>query len=394
MGENIPKSFAQSDLFELEEQCLAPYACYSAKSRGRHYPEPPHPYRPPFERDRERIIHSTAFRRLQYKTQVFVNHEGDHFRTRMSHTIEVATIGRVIARVLRLNTDLVEAISLAHDLGHTPFGHTGEEVLNELTSDIGGFEHNRQSLRIVEYLERKYPDFPGLNLTYETREGIEKHFTPYDHPGERTLFGESTKMPSLEAQVVNIADELAYTYHDIDDGLYSGILVPEELERGFPLFGEISKRIRKMYPGVDDEIWRSLCIKELINTLVTDVIEESKRRIERVAPESVDDVRAYPEQLIGFSDEISEQMKYASKFLFENLYRHYKVLRMSMKSRFIIEALFKAYLEEPRQLPTTSRKRLEHEPIKRVIADYIAGMTDRYAMLEYKKLFDPYERLL
>ena len=377
-----------------EKLWLAPYAVHSAESRGRHYPEPKHPYRPPFERDRERIIHSSAFRRLQYKTQVFVNHEGDHYRTRMSHTLEVATVGRVIARVLSLNVDLVEAIGLAHDLGHTPFGHTGEQVLNELTQDIGGFEHNRQSLRVVEYLEMKYPDFPGLNLTAETREGIIKHSTRYDQPGEKNLFTAKQVLPSLEAQIVNVADELAYTAHDIDDGLNSKVLVWDELEKGFPLWGDISKEVRKQHPEINEEILRSICVKTLINTLVTDVLEESQRRLNTVNPKSLADVEKAPYPLIGFSATIEDQLQYAGKFLYENMYRHYKVLRMATKARIIIESLFKAYMDEPRQLPKTSRTRLEEDGIKQVVTDYIAGMTDRYAMLEYKKLFDPYERLL
>ncbi len=373
---------------------LSPYATHNADSRGRHYPEPKHSYRPPFERDRERVIHSTAFRRLQYKTQVFVNHEGDHYRTRMSHTLEVSTVGRVIARVLGLNFDLVEAISLAHDLGHTPFGHTGEEVLNELTEDIGGFEHNRQSLRVVEYLEQKYPDFPGLNLTFETREGIIKHATRYDQPGEKNLFTKSEIMPSLEAQIVNVSDELAYTSHDIDDGLSSGVLVMEELEQGFPLWGDIAKEMRKKYPEIDEEMLRSLSVRELINVLVTDVIQESAKRIEKIAPKNIKDVRNAPYPLIGFSATAEDQLQYAGKFLYENMYRHYKVLRMATRARMIIEALFKEYFDEPRQLPKTSRNRLKTDEKKQVVTDYIAGMTDRYAMMEYKKLFDPYERLL
>ena len=382
------------DIERRESFILAPYAVHNSRSRGRHYPEPPHPYRPPFERDRERIIHSTAFRRLQYKTQVFVNHEGDHYRTRMSHTLEVATVSRTIAQALYLNTDLAEAIALAHDLGHTPFGHTGEEVLNELTQDIGGFEHNRQSLRVVEYLEIKYPDFPGLNLTYETREGIIKHSTRYDQPGEKNLFTERETLPTLEAQIVNIADELAYTAHDIDDGLYSGVLIWEELEKGFPLWGEISARIKSEYPEATEEIWRSLCVRELINTLVSDVLEESARRLEEVNPQDVEDVRTAPYPLVGFSSAMEEQLQYAGKFLYENMYKHYKVLRMATKARIIIEALFEAYMKEPKQLPRTSRKRLEYEPREQVVADYIAGMTDRYAMQEYKKLYDPYEKML
>jgi len=388
------KILTELDWKHREEVLLAKYAVHNAETRGRHHPEAKHPYRPPFERDRERIIHSTAFRRLQYKTQVYVNHEGDHYRTRMSHTLEVATVSRVIARVLALNTDLTEAVALAHDLGHTPFGHTGEEVLNELTEDIGGFEHNKQSLRVVEYLEKKYPDFVGLNLTFETREGIIKHSTRYDQPGEKNLFNSIEILPALEGQIVNAADELAYTSHDIDDGLCSEVLVWSELEKGFPLWREISQRISAKYPDITLEEKRMLCVRELINTLVTDTIEESNRRIEKANPQNVDEVRRTSYQLIGFSSAIEDQLKYAGKFLYENMYRHYKVLRMAAKSRIILESLFKAYLEEPQLLPTTSRLKLNENEKKQVITDYIAGMTDRYAMLEYKKLFDPYEKLL
>lgn len=384
-----------ADRLRWEHIWLAPYAVKNSESRGRVYHEPEHPYRPAFERDRERIIHSTAFRRLQYKTQVFVNHEGDHYRTRMSHTLEVATVSRVIAKVLRLNSDLAEAIALAHDLGHTPFGHTGEEVLNELTESIGGFDHNRQSLRIVEYLEIKYPNFPGLNLTFETREGIIKHSTRYDQPGgHRDLFTQNEEMPTLEAQIVNVADELSFTCHDIDDGLYSGVIVPEELEKGFPLWGEIVGKIRKNYVEIDGELLRVLCVRELINILVTDVIEESSQRLEKHNPKTVDDVRKAGVPLIGFSPKMETQLQYAGAFLLNNMYRHFKVLRMASKSRMVIEALFDAYMKVPQQLPKTSRRRLETDSPEQVVADYIAGMTDRYAMLEYQKLYDPYEKLL
>jgi len=312
----------------------------------------------------------------------------------MSHTLEVATVSRAIAQTLSLNIDLVEAIALAHDLGHTPFGHTGEEVLNELTESIGGFEHNRQSLRVVEYLELKYPDFPGLNLTYETREGIIRHSTRYDQPGERNLFTEDEVLPALEAQVVNVADELAYTAHDIDDGLFSGVLEWEQLEKGFPLFKQVAEEVKKKYPEVNEEILRSMCIRNLINYLVIDVLEESNRRLSEENPKTLDDVRRTERPLIGFSGEIEDQLQYAGKFLYENMYRHYKVLRMATKARIIIENLFNAYMEEPKQLPRTSRLRLETDAKEQVVADYIAGMTDRYAMQEYKKLFDPYEKLL
>ncbi len=387
-------SFDESVFAYVDESKLAPFAVAPSQTRGRHYPEHGHTYRSPFERDRERIIHSTSFRRLQYKTQVFVNHEGDHYRTRMSHTLEVATVSRVVARVLRVEPDLSEAIALAHDLGHTPFGHTGEEVLSELTRDIGGFEHNRQSVRVIEYLERKSPEFPGLNLTYETREGVLKHSTRYDNPACDSLFNLVEANAPIEAQIVNIADELAYTAHDIDDGLNSKVLDWDELKKSVPLWGNICAENEKKYPTLERELMRYMCVRDFINFLVTDVITESLSRIEKVNLRSPDDVRRHKNPLVDFSSSTTDHMKYAADFLYQHMYRHYKVLRMSTKARLVVEKLFEAYMEEPRQLPPTSRAKLETDGRMQVVADYIAGMTDRYAMLEYKKLFDPYERLL
>ncbi len=371
---------------------LKPYATRNSESRGRKHSEPAHSYRPPFERDRERIIHSSSFRRLTYKTQVFVNNEGDHFRTRLTHTLETATIARAIAFALGLNTDLTEAISLAHDLGHTPFGHTGEEVLNDLMADAGGFEHNRQSLRVVDCLEIRYPEFEGLNLTFETREGIQKHVTRYDSAPENDEF--SGRWPSLEAQVVCIADEIAYMCHDIDDGIYSGLLDFDEAEKQLPLWGELIATVRKEHPDIGDELLRKEAVRKLINIEVTDTIEQSDRILSETAPKNPDEVRGLDGKLIAHSEKIVVWNELLGKYLFDNLYRHYKVLRMSTKAKMIIEGLFDYYLEDSRQLPMGSQKRLRNEPEKIVIADYIAGMTDRYAMNEYKKFTDPFEKFL
>jgi len=375
-----------------EEKYLKPYAAKNAISRGRRYPQPPHPYRPPFERDRERIIHSSSFRRLTYKTQVFVYHEGDHYRTRLTHTLETATIARSVATALGVNTDLCEAISLAHDLGHTPFGHTGEEVLNELLADVGGFEHNRQSLRVVDLLEKRYPEFDGLNLTYETREGIQKHITRYDFASESDEFPEP--QPTLEAQIVCLADEIAFICHDLDDGIYSGLLDSRIVESEIPIWAELNNSARDEYPDISGETLRKETIRKLINLQVMDAIEESDSRIAKHKPTSPDDVRNLPESLVAHSESIADNNTLISDFLYERLYKHCKVLRMSSKARMIIESLFDKYLEDLYMLPNNYRKLLDIEDRKVVVADYIAGMTDRYAMNEYKKFFDPFEKLL
>ncbi len=377
---------------EIEKLILKPYATRNADSRGRAHPEPKHKYRPPFERDRERIIHTSSFRRLTYKTQVFVNNEGDHFRTRLTHTLETATIARSIAFALGLNTDLTEAISLAHDLGHTPFGHTGEEVLDELMTDAGGFEHNRQSLRVVDFLEVRYPNFEGLNLTFETREGIQKHVTRYDSAPDNEEF--PGRWPSAEAQVVCIADEIAYMCHDIDDGLYSGLLDFDEAVKDLPLWGELVRDVRKEHSGISDELLRKEAVRRLVNIQVTDAIEASDKLLKEIEPKSPDDVRSLEPKVIIHSEDLTVWNELLGKYLFDNLYRHYKVLQMSTKARMIIEGLFDYYIEDSRQLPEGSLKRLDREPEKIVVADYIAGMTDRYAMREYKKFTDPFEKLL
>ena len=378
----------REELERIEAERLAPYAMKSRDSRGRRYPEEEHPYRSAFQRDRDRIVHTTAFRRLEYKTQVFVNYEGDYYRTRLTHTLEVAQIGRTIARALRANEDLVEAIALAHDLGHTPFGHSGEEALHELMLDHGGFDHNRQSLRIVEELEERYPDFRGLNLTWEVREGIIKHRTEYDRGSG--LGYEPEKRATLEGQIVNAADEIAYITHDLDDGLRAGLIAPEELA-GIALWEEVLDSV-----GIRGEEFtemnRHRIIRRLIGFEVTDVIEATNRRLEETGVRSVEEVRALPENVVGFSEEMAAKNRELKDFLMANLYRHYRVMRMAAKAKRFISQLFQAYISEPRQLPDHIQRRLEEDNLYRVVCDYIAGMTDRFALEEYKKLFDPYER--
>lgn len=374
---------------DREEIFFAPYAVKSKTSFGRKYKEKEHPFRSAFQRDRDRIIHSTAFRRLEYKTQVFIYGEGDHYRNRLTHTIEVQQIARTIARVLKLNEDLVEAISLAHDIGHTPFGHKGEFALNELMKEKGfdGFEHNKQGLRIVDILEERYPDFPGLNLTYEVREGIIRHKTSYDIPLIEEKYKEFIKFnsPSLETQVVNVADEIAYTCHDLDDGLRSGIINFKELEK-VELWKEMEKisEIEK----IPEKHKRHVIIRNLINYLVNDVIIQSIKNIENSGISSIEDVRK-SKTLISHSEEVKGKHSQLRKFLEENMYENYRVIRMAQKAARIIKELFKAYLDEPKQLPPHIQKRIEKEPKEIVICDYIAGMTDRFAQIEHQKLFDP-----
>ncbi len=373
---------------KIESQRLASYALKSAESKGRRHPEEEHPLRMAFQRDRDRVIHSSAFRRLEYKTQVFVNHEGDHYRTRLTHTIEGSQIVRTMARALRLNEDLSEAIVLAHDLGHTPFGHSGERALHRLMKDHGGFEHNEQSLRIVELLEERYPGFKGLNLTYETLEGIRKHRTEHDVPEEGSFL-----QPSLEAQLADLSDEIAYNNHDIDDGIASGMLDPRILD-GVDLWREMHEETRRRIGPSDRKIVITATIRELINLLVTDAIRTTEQRLDGRGIRSVEEVRRAPERIVGFSAELEEKNKELKKCLFEHLYRHTRVIRMGSKAERILEDLFEAYLAQPEQMPPRFAMRVsEGEEIHRVIADYVAGMTDRYAMDEHKKLFDPHERV-
>jgi dGTPase len=378
------------DLEEREES-LAPYAQKSKQSKGRCYKEDEHPYRSCYQRDKDRIIYSTAFRRLEYKTQVFVNHEGDYYRTRLTHTLEVAQIAGSIARALRLNEDLVEAISLAHDLGHTPFGHSGEDALHELMKERGGFDHNAHGLRVVDYLEQRYPDFPGLNLTYEVREGIIKHSTPFDRPRPVIPF-ESEGSPILEVQVVDIADEIAYDNHDLDDGITSGLIKESDLRR-IKLWSDEDRRIRKRHPHIKDEIRKYQVIRSLINSQVSDIINRTEANIGRFRIRKPQDAVKIPERIVAVSKPIQELRVSMRDFLARNLYQHYRVVRMANKAYRFITSLFNIYLDRPEQLPPTTLSRLKKEDKHRVICDYIAGMTDRYALDEYKKFFEPYERV-
>jgi dGTPase len=378
---------------EIERATLAGYAAFSAQTQGRQYREPPHPYRSEFQRDRERIIHSAAFRRLEYKTQVFVNHEGDNYRTRLTHTIEVAQISRSLARALHVNEDLAEAVALAHDLGHTPFGHAGEAILNKLLKDHGiaeGFSHNRQSLRVVDILEQRYPEFRGLNLTYEAREGIVKHETMYDVPTPTDFHPEWRS--SLEGQIVNLADEIAYNSHDIDDGLRSHLLNGEEL-RTLDFWRELADESLAKYPQLDDEQRRHHLVRRMIDRQVTDAVETTRQRLQNSAIATLDDVRRCPDILVAFSPPFAEKLATLKKFLFEHMYRHYRLIRMEQKARLILTRLFEAYLDNTDQISPGFRRRMDGEETVIMVADYIAGMTDRFAMLEYKKLFDPFERV-
>ena len=382
-----PEILGRRQLEAQERETLAPYATYASQSQGRVHPEPEHPYRTCFQRDRDRIIHSTAFRRLEYKTQVFVIHEGDYYRTRLTHTLEVAQIAQTVARVLRLNADLVEAVALAHDLGHGPFGHSGQDALKELMEGHGGFDHNLQALRIVDQLEQRYPAFPGLNLTSEVRAGMNKHRLPL--PGE--LEPPAGNL-SLEAQVVDVADEIAYDHHDLDDGLTSGLLQEESLKK-IPLWREVHRQVTKAFPTMGPELRKYQIIRRLIDRQVTDLLQESVHRIRHFKIRRCQDALECPERAIDFSPTLKDLRRPLKTFLDEELYHHYKVVRMADKAHRFLTALFEVYLRKPEQLPHTSRRRLKTEDRYRVICDYIAGMTDRYALDEYKKLFHPFERV-
>ena len=365
---------------------LAPYAVDLRNSRGRMVQEEAPSGRSEFQRDRDRIVHSTAFRRLEYKTQVFVNHEGDLFRTRLTHSIEVAQIGRSIARRLRLNEDLVEAIALAHDLGHTPYGHAGQDALNSCMQGYGGFEHNLQSLRVVDCLEERYAAFNGLNLTFETREGILKHCSlskaaELGEVGARFL---NKQRPSLEAQITNLADEIAYNNHDVDDGLRSGLITLEQLAEVRLFSGHLDK-VKAMYPNLDGRRAIHETVRGMINTLVSDLIQQTEKNIQVSSIQSIDDVRAAP-ALAAFSSEMLEQQRELKTFLHKHLYRHYRVMRMSAKAHRIIKELFMAFLSDNRLLPPQYQQQAEVDQA-RAVADYVAGMTDRYAIKEYRRLF-------
>jgi len=376
---------------------LAPYACHEQHTRGRARPEHGPGLRGEYQRDRDRVVHSAAFRRLEYKTQVFVNHEGDMFRTRLTHSIEVSQIARTVARVLSLNEDLTEAVALAHDLGHTPFGHAGQDALNACMREHGGFEHNLQSLRIVDVLEEKYAEFEGLNLSFETREGILKHCSRANaralgELGRRFLDG---GQPGLEAQLANVADEIAYNNHDVDDGLRAGLLEIEQLEQ-VSLFREVLAEVRARWPGLRARRLVHETVRAMIDAQVRDLVHTTRRALEAARPAGVDEVRALPEPLVGFGDEMRERHLELKRFLRDNLYQHYRVHRMAAKARRIVHDLFEALVADPRLLPPEFRDhaaRLEAEHgeggRRRAVADYVAGMTDRFAIGEHRRIFDP-----
>lgn len=378
---------------------LAPYAAHQSSSRGRRIPEETPRYRTDYQRDRDRIIHSSAFRRLEYKTQVFVNHEGDMFRTRLTHSIEVAQLSRTIARILELNEDLSETVALAHDLGHTPFGHAGQDALNACMKDYGGFEHNLQSLRVIDKLEQSYADFPGLNLTFESREGVLKHCSiknakQLGDVGERFL---NKQRASLEAQAVNLADEIAYNNHDVDDGLRSGLLDIEQLLE-VRLFKQQFDVVNKEYPGIKDRRQIHEIIRRMINRQVVDLIETTQTNIRRFKPDSIESVRLQSDDIAHFSSEMLEMNQELKRFLRTHMYAHYRVHRMSSKAAHIIQQLFSAFLNDPKLLNPKNRQiviQKEQQSAEigkaRAVADYIAGMTDRYAIAEYEKIFNPAE---
>ena len=380
-------------MFEsLERTDLAGYAARSSDSRGRRYQEQFRDDRPVYERDRDRIIHSAAFRRLEYKTQVFVNHEGDYYRTRLTHSLEVAQIGKAVARRLKLNEELTEALALAHDLGHTPFGHTGEEVLNRLMDSHGGFEHNRQSLRVVDELEERYPGFNGLNLSFEVREGLIKHSSPFDAPSGQIEEFLPGVVPVLEAQLINYADEIAYNNHDIDDGLKSGYITHEQLSE-VELWSEVYERVSQKYPDADPVRRKYQTISTLIGVFIEDLTRETHQMLQDNNINSVDDLRAVNRMIPGFSPELAKKNRELKRFLLNNLYHHHKVERMRVKAERYLIDLFKSYCSYPTLLPAKYLRKMDLLGKERVICDYIAGMTDRFALDEYKRLFEPYERV-
>lgn len=371
--------------YQHEAQWLAPYAFHTKDTRGREHKEPEHRTRTPYQRDRDRIIHCRAFRRLEYKTQVFIILEGDHYRTRLTHTMEVVMISRSIARALQLNEDLTEAIALAHDVGHPPFGHSGEKALQELMEKHGGFEHNLQGLRIIEELETKYPEFHGLNLTWEVREGIAKHKSTYDKPVQGSF--QPDKQGTLEAQIVNVADEIAYNTHDLDDGLESNLINYNDL-KNIAVWQDAYKEICKKYPDTNDEIKRYYTIRTIIDKQVSEVLNYTRENIKKHGVKSVDDVRNAQEEILTFSAGLKKENELLKKFLYNNLYTHYQVNRMNHKAYMVIKDLFKIYINNPKLLAPSTRVKLKQYPLERVVCDYIAGMTDRYAFQEHKKLYE------
>ena len=384
--------FTRQQLEEREWLTLAPYAMHNSAGRGRRYPEESHPHRLDYQRDRDRIVHTTAFRRLEYKTQVFVYSEGDHYRNRLTHSIEVAQIGRTLARSLGCNEDLTEAICLAHDLGHPPFGHVGEETLNHVMSEYEGFDHQRQTYRILTELEQRYPDHPGLNLTYEALEGVVKHDTDYDVVDARAYHPE--ERGTLECQLSNLADEIAYNTSDLDDGLRSGILDPAEV-------GELAIAQRTLASldlpaeaNLREDMVRYRFIRRLVGIEVSDAIAATSARLEQAGVESLHDLRALPDNVAVYSPDLAAENRELKRFLFEHFYRHFRVVRMAVKAERMLSNLFRAYVDEPRQLPKDTQRRAADgaEGLHRAVCDYLAGMTDRYAIQEYRRLFDIEER--
>ena len=376
--------FTRERLEANERQALAPYACLAGDSRGRIYPEKESAHRTAFQKDRDRVIHTSAFRRLEYKTQVFVNFEGDYYRTRLTHTLEVAQVATGIARALGLNEDLSETIALAHDLGHPPFGHSGEKALDSLAKAAGGFDHNRQSLRIVTKLEQRYGAFPGLNLTWETLEGIMKHETEYDLPDVEF---EPDSQPSLEAQVVNSADEVAYNAHDLDDGLRSGHLTPGAISQ-VPIVGELMKRLGIDLNGFTNAA-RYLLIRELLGEVISDIVSATDARLQDAGVKDLAGVRTAASKLLGPSEAMAAKLGELKAFLYQNFYFHHRLIRMSRKAHQILERIFNAYQETPTMLPPEVTAQAAILGLDRALTDYLAGMTDRYAVGEYHRLFEP-----
>ena len=381
------KLVKRHDLEELENNSLASYAVKSVDSRGRQHKEKEHPYRTRFQRDRDRVIHSSAFRRLEYKTQVFVYHEGDYYRTRLTHSMEVAQIARSICKSMQLNEDLAESIALSHDLGHPPFGHTGQKILNGLLKNHGGFEHNKQGLRVVRLLEKRYPEFSGLNLTWELQEGISKHSTDTDNPIMRV---KGYNFPSLEAQVVDCADGIAYNAHDLDDGITSELLNLEQV-RKLALWREHEKGLDLKYKNLDFKLKKYQIVRQIINDLISDFRKTTLKNLKASKIQSVDDVRCAKKRMAGFSALMSKKNGELKKFLHKNLYNHRKVKRMEFKSEMCLTGLFNAFIANSALLPESVQRDGDNDSLQRRICDYISGMTDRYAISEYKKLYSPGE---
>ncbi len=380
--------FSRIDLERHEAQTLAPFGFKSSESLGRTHSEREPAYRTRFQRDRERILHTTAFRRLEYKTQVFVNSEGDYYRTRLTHTLEVAQFGRSIARALGVNQDLVEAICLSHDLGHPPFGHSGEHILDSLMADAGGFEHNKQSLRIVTKLEKRYPSFDGLNLSWEVLEGIVKHETAA--PKKDTAKFNPELRATIEAQIADLSDELAYTTSDLDDGIRSGVLHPEQLH-GVELWDRVIEELNLVGQPID-ELARHRIIRKLVGIVVSDVVDTTAARIAASGAASAREIQELSYNVIGLSEEIGTAHRELKRFLYQNMYRHWRVVRMQKKAEKFLSELFAAFIHEPKQLPPSAQTQIAVRGLERTVCDYLAGMTDRYALQEHAKMFDPNTR--